>query len=114
MEGNNEATPIPIFEQLKEYAETRIKLAKYQAIDTGTSITASIIADVAVLFSVVIAVIFASFTLAFYLADVFGGRYWAGFGCVALLYIIFAIAIKINKQALEKPIINMFLKKFFK
>jgi len=28
--------PPPLFDQLKEYAETRIKLAKYQAIEGGT------------------------------------------------------------------------------
>ena len=48
-------TPPPIIDQLKEYAETRIKLAKYQAIEGGSSVIASIIAEAVVIFSTVFA-----------------------------------------------------------
>jgi hypothetical protein len=113
MEEAKKETPPPIIDQLKEYAETRIKLAKYQAIEGGASIAASIIADVVTVTSMVLAFIFASFTLAFYLSKVLES-YWMGFGCVALLYLIIAIAIKVNKKSLEKPIINAFIHKIFK
>ncbi|WP_428328038.1 phage holin family protein [Mucilaginibacter sp.] len=106
-------TPPPIIDQLKEYAETRIKLAKYQAIEGGSSIAAGIIADIAVIVSMVLAFIFASFTLAFYLAQVLNS-YWMGFGCVALIYLIIAFAVKYNRHALEKPIVNAFIHKIFK
>ncbi len=112
MEEAKKETP-PIIDQLKEYAETRIKLAKYQAVEGGASLAASIIADVVTIISMVLAFIFASFTLAFYLSDVLHS-YWMGFGCVALLYLIIAIAIKVNKKNLEKPIINAFIRKIFK
>ena len=111
MEPNKETLP-PIIDQLKAYAETRIKLARYQAIEKGTTIAASLIADVAVLMSTVLAFIFASFTLAFYLGKVLNSN-WMGFGCVALIYIIIALAVKYNKQALERPIINAFIQKIF-
>ena len=115
MESKNDTPPQqpPIIDQLREYAETRIKLAKYQAIEGGTSIAASIIADVVTIISMVLAFVFASFTLAFYLASVLDSL-WMGFGCVALLYLIIAIAIKVNKKSLEKPIVNAFIKKIFK
>ena len=114
MEAKNDTPPPPpIIDQLKEYAETRIKLAKYQAIEGGTTIAASLIADVVTIISMVLAFVFASFTLAFYLASVLDSL-WMGFGCVALLYLIIAIAIKVNKKSLEKPIVNAFIKKIFK
>jgi hypothetical protein len=112
MEAKKE-TPPPIIDQLKEYAETRIKLAKYQAIEGGTSIAASLIADAVSIGAMVLAFIFASFTLAFYLNGVLGSN-WMGFGCVAVLYFIIAIAIKLNKKSLEKPIVNAFIQKIFK
>jgi len=112
MEAKKE-TPPPLIDQLKDYAETRIKLAKYQAIDGGTTIAASIIADIISSISAMLAFIFASFTLAFYLAQVLNS-YWGGFGCVALIYLIIAIVIKVNKKALEKPIVNAIIQKLFK
>jgi hypothetical protein len=112
MEAKKE-TQTPLIDQLKEYAETRIKLAKYKAIDSGSSIIASIITDVVVIISMVFAFVFASFTLAFYLADVFNSP-WKGFGCVAIIYLLIAVLFKFNKAALEKPIGNKFIQKFFK
>ena len=106
-------TPPPIIDQLKEYAETRFKLAKYSAIEGGTTIAASLIADVVTIFSMVLAFVFASITLAFYLADVFNSN-WKGFGCVAVIYLLLAIIIKVNKKYLERPIVNAFIKRIFK
>jgi hypothetical protein len=113
MEQQNDTPPPSIIEQLKEYAETRIKLAKYQAIEGGTSIAAGLIADVVTVMSLVLAFIFASLTLAYYLGSVLGAI-WMGFGCVALLYVIIALAIKYNRKRLEKPIVNAFIQKIFK
>jgi len=103
----------PLIDQLKEYAETRIKLAKYKAIDGGSSVAAGLIADVVVAISMLLAFIFASFTLAFYLAQVLDSL-WEGFGCVGIIYLIIAIAVKINKSSFERPIANAFIRKFFK
>ena len=112
MEDNKETPPF-IIDQLKEYAETRIKLAKYQAIEGGTSIAAGLISDVVTIISMVLAFIFASLTLAFYLSQVLDSD-WAGFGIVSIIYLIIAIAIKLNKKRLEKPIVNAFIRKIFK
>jgi len=112
MEAKNE-TPPPIIDQLKEYAETRIKLAKYQAIEGSTTIAASLIADVVTLISMVLAFIFASLTLAFYLGGLFNAN-WIGFGCVAIIYLIISIAIKANKKNIERPIVNAFIQRIFK
>jgi hypothetical protein len=107
-------TPLPpIFDQLKEYAETRVKLAKYQAIEGGTSIAASIISDVVVIICMAMAFIFASITLAFFLADVFKSN-WMGFGCVCLVYLLIAILVKYNKKSIERPIVNTLIQKILK
>jgi hypothetical protein len=113
MEAEKETTLPPIIDQLKDYAETRIKLAKYQAIEGGTSIAASLIADVAVFISMVLAFMFASFTLAFLLGSLFGAT-WIGFGCVAIIYLIIALVVKAYKQKMEKPIVNAIISKIFK
>jgi hypothetical protein len=115
MEAQKETPPPlpPIIDQLKEYAETRFKLLKYEAIEGSTSILASVITDVIVAISMLLAFIFASFTLAFYLGDLFQSL-WEGFGCVALIYLVIAIIIKVNKRAFEKPLANIFIQKIFK
>lgn len=112
MEAKKE-TPPPIIDQLKEYAETRIKLAKLQAIEGGSTVAASIIAEAVAVFSIVFACIFASFALAFYLGDVLHDT-WKGFGIVGILYFIFALTLKYNKRVLEKPIANTFIHKILK
>lgn len=112
MEAKKE-TPPPIIDQLKDYVETRIKLAKLQAVEGSSTVAASLIADVAVVLGIVSAFMFASFTLALYLGKVFGA-YWIGFGCVAILYLILAWVIKANRQKIEKTLANAFIKKIFK
>jgi hypothetical protein len=104
-------TPPPIIDQLKEYAETRLKLAKYSAIEGGTTLAASLIADVVTAFAMVLAFVFASITLGFYLADDVFKSNWEGFGCVAVIYLLLAVLIKANKKYLERPIVNAFIKK---
>ncbi|BAU52220.1 phage holin family protein [Mucilaginibacter gotjawali] len=112
MEAKND-TPPPLIDQLKDYAETRIKLAKYQAIEGGTTIAAGLISDLVTIISMVLAFLFASFTLALYLGSLFHA-WWMGFGCVSVLYLIIALAIKYNKKRLEKPIVDAFIQKIFK
>ena len=113
MEVKKENSVPPILDQLKEYAETRVKLAKYQAIDKVTTMAASLIADVVAIIASVFAFIFFSLTLALLLAKLIGS-YWLGFGCVTLVYLLIAVVIFKFKASIEKPIINAFIKKFFK
>jgi hypothetical protein len=111
-EAKKEPQQPSLIDQLKEYIEIRIKLAKYKAVDSSSTIIASIIADVVVVISMLLAFLFASCTLAFYLAYVLQSN-WQGFGCVALLYLIIALLLKFNKLAFERPIANAFVKKIF-
>ena len=112
MEAQKE-TPPPIIGQLKEYVETRIKLAKYEAIDRTTTVLARMITDMIVVISLILTFLFLSFSFAFYLSHVFGS-YWQGFGCTAIVYLIIAIGIILAKDKLQQPIVNLFLKRLFR
>lgn len=103
----------PLIDQLKEYAEIRFKIYKFKAIDRGTSIAGSLIADVVVVMGILLAFIFASFTLAFYLADVFQST-WKGFGSVAGIYLLIAIIVKLAKGLISKFLANTLVRKLFK
>jgi hypothetical protein len=111
MEAQKE-TPPPIIDQLKEYAETRLKLAKYEAIDKSTAVLASMITDVIVTISLILTFLFLSFAFAFYLSDLLHSK-WQGFGCTAILYLVIAVIIILTKDKLQKPIINLLIKKLF-
>jgi hypothetical protein len=103
--------PSSLIDQLKEYAETRIKLAKYQAVDSGTSIIATVVAQLIVIISLLLVFVFASLTLAFFLSEVLNS-FWQGFGCTALIYLIIAIILNAKKPGIEKTIANRLIEKF--
>jgi hypothetical protein len=113
MENNKEEQP-GLTDQLKEYLETRIKLARYQAIDKGTSFFANLITEVFVLLCIALTFFFATLTLGFLLGQVFGSL-WLGFGCVTLIYLFLAMTVSaIKDKYLEPKIINFLVKKIFK
>jgi hypothetical protein len=105
-------TPPPIIDQLKEYAETQIKLAKYEAIDRSSKFLASLITDMLVAVVFVLTFLFLSFALAFILSRWLGSN-WAGFGCMAGIYLIIAIILILLKDKMQQPIINLLIRKFF-
>jgi len=107
-----QAQPKPsIIDLIKEYAETRIKLAKYQAVDSGSSIIASLVAQLIVVISLLLVFVFASLTLAFFLSEVLES-FWQGFGCTAIIYLIIAIILNAKKPGIEKTIANALIEKF--
>jgi hypothetical protein len=113
MEEQKEVKP-GLTDQLKEYIETRIKLARYQAIDKGTSFSANLITEVFVILCMLLTFFFATLTLAFYLGQVLGSL-WMGFGCVALLYLFLALLVNaIKDKHLEPKIVNFLVKKLIK
>jgi hypothetical protein len=113
MEDKDKKDQPPIIDQLKEYLETYLKLARLRAIESGTSVFAGMITDAFIILGLSVTLLFASITLALYLATVFNS-YWQGFGCVALVYIIVIIFVMVFRKSLERPIVNALLKKLFK
>ncbi|AMR31219.1 hypothetical protein A0256_07155 [Mucilaginibacter sp. PAMC 26640] len=112
MEQHKEAAR-PIIDQAKEYVETRLKLLKLEAIERSTSIIANIVVELVVVISLILTFLFASFTLALFLGDVFHS-YWKGFGSVALLYLLIAVILIVAKKPIERPIVNILVRKLFK
>lgn len=103
-----------IVDQIKEYVETRITLLKYKAIDQATNIAASVIAYAILAVLGLLILLFASVTLGLGLGAVLGS-YWAGFGCVTLIYIILAVLVLVLKaKYIEAPLIGFFISKLFK
>ncbi|MCO5935558.1 phage holin family protein [Mucilaginibacter sp. RB4R14] len=113
MEPEKEEVTRPIIDQLKDYAETRFKLLKYEVIERSTSIIADVIIDIVIIIGLVLTFLFASFTLALFLADVLHS-YWQGFGCVALIYLLIAVLLRVAKHSFQRPIINAMIKRLFK
>jgi hypothetical protein len=110
MENSNDIKP-GLTDQVKEYIETRIKLARLQAIEKGSSFFAGLVTEVFVLICTAITILFFSITLALYLGSVLGA-YWMGFGIVALIYLLAAICVSVlQKKYIEPKIINFLIKK---
>lgn len=110
MENTTEEKP-GLTDQVKQYIETRIKLARLQAIEKGTSFSAGLITEVFVLLCIAITVFFFSVTLALYLGKVLGA-YWIGFGIVTLCYLFAAVIVSVfDKKFIEPRIINFLIKK---
>jgi hypothetical protein len=105
--------PTPIIDQLKEYADTQIKLAKYEAIDHGAKFLANLVIDVIIGVSFLLAFFFLSLALAFVLSKWLGSN-WAGFGCMAGLYLVIALIVIGTKNKMRPPLIDLFIRNFFK
>ncbi|RWY55830.1 phage holin family protein [Mucilaginibacter gilvus] len=112
MEPQKEATR-PIIEQAQEYVETRVKLLKLEVIERSTAIVANVVVELTVVVFFLLTFLFASFTLALFLGDVMHS-YWMGFGSVAILYMLLAIVLLVAKKPIERPIVNILVRKLFK
>jgi hypothetical protein len=113
MEPQKEQQPRPIIDQAKEYVETRVKLLKLEVIERSTSIIANVVVELIVVISLVLTFLFASFTLALFLGDVFHSN-WKGFGSVAIIYLLLAVLLIVAKKPIERPIVNILVRKLFK
>ena len=112
MEDQKDTQPQSIVDQIKEYIELQIKIAKYKAIDGSSGVLASVIVGVALAILGLFLVLFASFTLGFYLSEVLES-FWAGFGCVAGLYLLLVIIISVSGKAIKTSIANTMISKIF-
>jgi uncharacterized membrane protein len=111
METND--TYQPLIKQIKQYFETRYKLLKYQAIEQRTSIISAIITDVAMVTVFMVAFVFVTLTIAFFLGDFLGSN-CAGFGCVALLYLFLSLLSRLFKITIENVLIRVLIQRIFK
>jgi len=113
MKEEDKTPPQPILAQLKEYIDTQVKLAKLEVIDKGSGIIGEVLADLIQVICILFLMLFASITLGFFLADLVKSE-WMGFGMVFILYLLIFLFIRLFKRAIEKPVINAVVRKFFK
>ena len=109
-----EVDPQNIIEKVKEYIHVRTELSVLSAVDKGSQLFAGLLIGCLILILTVLAGLFGSFALGFYLSEVLNNTY-GGFLIVAGLYLLGAIILNsIKAKYLEKRIINLVIEKIFK
>jgi len=107
---HQEITEPLLFAQLKSYKDVKLKLEKFKAIrKAAPAVTTSMLYVIAAS-SFILGFLFGSVTLAFFLGSLFGSIL-IGFGCVAVIFIILGIVLLILHKVIQKPIVNLIIKK---
>ena len=112
MEDQKDTQPQSLIDQIKEYIELQIKIAKYKAIDGSSGVIASAIVGTVLALLAVFLIMFASTALGFYLSDVLQS-FWAGFGCVAGLYLVLVLILLLSSKAIKTSIADKIIRKIF-
>lgn len=103
-----------LIEKVSEYVKVRKELAILKTVDKGSEVAANLISNLLVLLFAVLAFLFGSFALGFYLSEVLGNSYM-GFLIVAGFYLLIAIILNTVKDSyLEKKFMNLIIAKFFR
>lgn len=114
MMEEEEVDPQKLIDKVKEYVKVRSELSMLNAVDKGTQLFANLFTDGLVLILIVLAGLFGSLALGFYLSELIGNTY-IGFLIVAGIYLLAALILNsIKDKYLEKRIINAVIAKFFK
>lgn len=109
-----ELDPQNIIEKIKEYIHIRTELSVLNAVDKGSQLFAGLLTNSLVLILGILAGLFGSLALGFYLSELLNNTY-SGFLIIAGFYLIAALILNsIKEKYLEKRIINMVISKFFK
>lgn len=113
MQENKEKTIEGLFEDAKDYIDTRVEYTRLYLVEKVSKIFADLVTNAAVIICFMLAFLFGTFTLALFLSDVLGS-YTRGFGCVALIYILLALIVYYTKEKyIEKAIINFTIRNYF-
>jgi len=113
MQENKEKNIEDILMDTKDYLEARVEYLRLSMVEKMSKAFADIVTMAAVTICFVLAFLFGSVTLALFLSDVFGS-FTAGFGCVALIYLLIALVVFFTKDKyIEKAIINVAIRKYF-
>jgi len=101
-------------DKIKDYLNTRMKIGRLTLIEKGVLLFANLITDGFVIVFLVLAFLFASLGLSFYLSELLNNTF-SGFFIVAVIYFLVALIVYLIKDKhLEKKIINAMIKKIFK
>lgn len=100
-----------LFSDTKDYLDTRVELAKLQAVEKASELVSSSVVMILLFILFATVFLFGSIALGFYLSEKTGSNS-IGFLCVAGIYLFFAIIIYISKESLiKKPVSDMIINK---
>lgn len=99
-------------EKLKQYIDQRILLLRLQATKKISNITASLITIIVIVVAALLLLIFGSITAGYWLAGI-TGSFTAGFGIVALFYlVVFLFVMFFLRKILQNFFINRLIEYF--
>lgn len=111
---DKEVDPQEIAGKIKEYIRIRKDLAVLTSVEKGSQLFAGLFTDGLVLLLGLVAFLFGSLALGFYLSEILGDTY-SGFLIVTGFYFLAALVLYLIKDKyLEKRIVNTIISKFFK
>ncbi len=103
-----------LLDKIKDYLNTRMRLSKLTLIEKGVLLFANLITDGLVIVFIILAFLFVSLALGFYISELLGNSF-GGFFIVSLFYFVLAVIIYLIKDKyIEKPIVNNMIKKILK
>lgn len=114
MEDKKEKNFEEIFSEARTYLENRVEYTRLFLLKRASKIFADMITSVVVILFFSMAFLFGTVTLALFFSDLFHS-YTAGFGTVSLLYLLIAVIVYLAKDKfIEKAIVDLTIKKYFK
>jgi len=103
-----------IFSELKNNAQLRFEQIKLNVVVQASRITADLLTHIIVAVSLILAFLFGTITLGFFLSDIFHS-YATGFGGLTLVYALVALVVlKSSKKLIEPAIMNFSIGRYFK
>ncbi|MDO7742155.1 MAG: phage holin family protein [Pedobacter sp.] len=113
MEEKKEKNFEEIISEAKTYLDTRVEYTRLFFIKRASKLFADIVTSAVVVVCFVLAFLLGTITLALYLASVLNSA-TAGFGVVALIYLLIAVVVFLAKDKfIEKAIVNFTIRKYF-
>jgi len=102
-----------LYHDVQAYLDTRIAHTRLYLLEKASKIFADLVTNTAVVICFVLAFLFGTVTLAFFLSDLLGS-FTRGFGCVAAIYLFLALLVYWTKDKfIEKAIINFTIRNYF-
>jgi Zn-dependent protease with chaperone function len=101
-------------DSIKEYVNTRIKLAKLSVAEKSSSVIANVLAGIVVAIVFLLFILFASIALSFGLGE-WIGKTWAGFLIVGCLYLLIGMIVWFAREKMIRlPVMNAILRQLFR
>ncbi|TCK82934.1 hypothetical protein [Albibacterium bauzanense] len=102
-----------VLQKIKEYIDNTKELTILRVVGRVSDLVSGIITDGLFIIFCFFALLFLSISLGFYFGDLFDSNS-LGFLTVTGIYILFILVLRIFKERIEKNLVNLSIRKFFK